>query len=245
MKKILIPLCILIALSLGCKRVRHIPDEEIQKIHEKRAYTYKVDHLFKPTIIPLSEPVIGLVGINKKNSFVTMNEKMEFCLVKMEDDGYLDIDVVVDGFPGQYYAEYFSESESTIVWQRYKDYLNFLDIESKKTTKIKGNNELNDSIHQVFLVDVEKSKVLITSFKVGDEYWRKKNTYYILYDFNKNEIIFKSPLLSGVLFPYNKNKLLFEESTYVGSDEKRIVKWHIVDLHFKKREHNSLTREYK
>jgi len=185
----------------------------------------------------LDSPITGIVGINKKNSFVTMNDRREFCMVTLGEEGEVKVERIVKGFPGRG-GPYYSENESTLVWQQDDVVLSFLDVETKEAHKIYGTTDSQERVKYAFVADPEKKLVFILVLLAkyeADKPWM----YYALYDFKQDKIIYKTPLINGPLYPYMKDKFLYAESV----DEDTRVKWRITDMYFKKQEENALTRE--
>ena len=225
--------------AIGSYGAEKISDEEKREIYKKREYdtTMQLKEVFKPMLLPVPERITGIVGINKKNSFVARNDRREFCMVTLGEEGEVKVERIVKGFPGRG-GPYYSENESTLVWQQDDVVLSFLDVETKEAHKIYGTTDSQERVKYAFVADPEKKLVFILVLLAkyeADKPWM----YYALYDFKQDKIIYKTPLINGPLYPYMKDKFLYAESV----DEDTRVKWHITDMYFKKQEENALTRE--
>jgi hypothetical protein len=146
-----------------------------------------------------------------------------------------DIEVIVPGFPGIFGNTCYSDSEHNVVWMKNGRGLYGLDVETKEHAHSVITNDYTVEIRPDFLADAEENIIFIDIVPPWPEF-----NHFVLYNINKNEIIFKSEEYGGQFFPF-KNKTMFF-SRNITINEKDGYEWQIVDFSFKKVEENTLTK---
>jgi hypothetical protein len=230
LKKSFIIFFIFIAFGVNSINVK----KENELILKNKGFGEEKMKRLEPVIIQLNKQIEGIVGVNKDDCFVTLNKDREFSLAEIIDEKTVQIKPTVDGFPG-YDGDYIkSDSTNNIVWMVRGRGLYFLDLETKKTGRCFASQDGNDKVLNSFLVDPEKKIFLIHISQLTPV----KGYFYVLYDLNKNDIIFTSELYHGKPNPFRKDMILFEE--FLGGP---LSKWWVSDLHLKEKKENKLTKE--
>ncbi len=230
-------------LFIQCNKFRCSSTNNIQInniIYEKKGYNDSVKKRLKPMILHSNDNIGDIVGINKTNTMVTINED-GFCLLTITKEGAIKIDPIVKDFPPNRGTSIHSDSRYNIVWMQSGRGLYFLDVETKKTGHCNAAPGLgNNRLGPVFLADPEKKIFLITILEPFKKY--KKCIYYILYDLNADKIIFTSPKYQGFTFPF-EGKILFKLQEFNAKKDDYEFIWRFVDIYMNKLEENKLTKE--
>jgi hypothetical protein len=190
-------------------------------------------------IVKIPKEINGLAGLNIKNTLATINDKGEFAFIRIADNGTVDIDPIVPGFPGDFGAKFYSDSENNVLWMIRGRGFYCLDIETKKTGHCTASIDGNAKILTNFLADPVKK---IFYIEIAPPY--PLRSYYVLYDLLKNNIDFRSRRFDGIMYPFYDNTFLFCE--FIEEKDIELLKWQIVDHKYSqetKSKENKLVKE--
>lgn len=192
----------------------------------------------KPQVIRTDKPILYLLPINEPNRLAGLNNKGEFCLLTIDKMGQVDTQTIVPGFPDNPGSDWHSDPQNKMLWQVRLRGFYALDIQTKQTRHIAGSGNTSDEIIHSCLIDPEKKIFYIEVVDHGkpDEPY----CFFTLYDFNKDEKIYKSDWVSVSIFPLNKEKILFQE--YYPGPDGTLIRWFISDLKMQNKIENKLTK---
>ena len=189
----------------------------------------------KPLILKSNKSFYGLHTIDKKNSVATVR-KGEFCFLTIDKNGFTDVKPILKGFPPREPAkERETDSDGEFMWQQEGRGFRVIEIETKKTGYCLASANIHTQIHKVMLINKEKKIFLIHLV----DYSIKKPpfSFYVLYDFNKDKIVYQSSYFRGGVYYLNDNELFWRIGSVSG--------WYISDLYLKRKESNELTKKKK
>ena len=212
--RILILLLILIISLTFCTNTKR----EHEEILLKKGYI-DMEKRLKPEIVQINKFIDGLWGLNLRNKVGTVNEKGEFCLLELEENYNIKLEVISPGFPPYLSDKYYSDNEHNMIWMLGGRGFYALDLETKETRHLVVSYFGDDGILNSFLADPEKKIFFIEVV----QYNLNPTQYYILYDFIQDKIIFESPIFKGLMFRFYDHHLLYCE--FIKVEGKYIRKW--------------------
>ena len=195
----------------------------------------------KPMILPNFKPIEEILGINKQNYLAAINKKGEFCLLEIDEAGVIiDMNPIIHSFPSDFGSSYHSDNEHNVLWQIEGRGFTVLDIKTEATGDCIVSYNADDKVLNSFLVDADNKIFLIDMSRLDrNTLCSIKGFLYVLYDLNKNKIIFESPIYGGTVYPFNNNLLFCE---YIG-EKHDMLKWYIIDFYLDNKKENKLTKK--
>ncbi len=210
------------------------------KIYNKKGFSDPMKKRLKPEILYTSDKVAGIVAINKKNRLVTINEDGYFSFVEITNAGMVKIDPIIEGFPPVEGAQIFSDHN--IVWMQRGRGLYFLDTDTLKTGHCNAAPGMgNSKLGAMYLVDPENKIFYIRILEPFDKY--NPCTYYIIFDLNKNEIVFTSPKFRGAMYPFTNDTLLFNTRKHIEKNDTNVPVWQVIDFKMNVLKDNKLIKK--
>ncbi|MBN2443857.1 MAG: hypothetical protein JXJ04_21020, partial [Spirochaetales bacterium] len=209
-----------------------VTEEEKKQIFTEKGFNLMPETL-KPVILKSNTFFMGLHEINKLNSVATVSNG-EFCFLTIDKNGFIEVEPILKGFPPPEPAkDRETDFDGKFMWQKEGRGFRVIEIETKKTGYCLASANINAQIHNVMIIDKENKIFLIHLV----DYAVKKPpyTFYVLYNFKEDKIIYESPYIRGILYYLNDNKLLWRLGSASG--------WYMVDIYLNKYEPNELTKK--
>jgi len=224
-------LMIIIVINLGFI-FNTVNSQELEIIYEEKGFN-KLAKDLKPIILE-TPSFYRLREVDQKNCVAVINEKGEFSLLKISDKGEVSIKTLSEDFPSFIGEELFSDFKHNILWQVRGRGLYIFDIKTKKTAHTIPISNFNYSIITTFLADPDK-KIFYTglvNYAIDDP----SSFRYTLTDINKDNLLHKSPLISGLHYQLTDDLFLFND--YLNNS----LKWYVTNLDLEKKQGNKLTK---
>lgn len=211
-----------------------IRGEEAVKIYKEKG----VDSpgYFKPEIVVLKQPLYGIYEIGMENCFLSRNNRGEYCIGTIKENGSISAEPVLAGFPPYSGEALNTDPWHNIVWQKEGRYVRVLELDTKNPHGFSSTGKLGGSINLIFLADPEKNILFIEL--VNYQKHEIPYCFYVLYDMNKKKIIYTSPYINPEFVGFNNGDILHNE--WISNTEQ---KWYIKDLYLNNKRENDLTRE--
>ena len=212
-------------LLIQCNIVKNPPkvtNEEKEQIYIEKGYNYMSDTL-KPVILKSNTTFHGLHEIDKMNSVATVS-KGEFCFLTIDKNGFIAVEPILKGFPPPEPAkERETDFDGKFMWQKEGRGFRVIEIDTKKTGYCLASGNIHAQIHNIILINRVKKifLILLVDFAIQ----KLPYSFYILYDFTKDKIIYESPYMDGFLYYLYDDELL----TIMGKNN--IMHWYITDIY--------------
>ena len=137
----------------------------------------------------------NLMQVNISNSFAYAIGG-EFYMATIDKSGRVATKVLSPGFPGKEGDTYESDDQANFIWMRNGRGVYIYDINANINRHVVASADGNNDIGQIIVADQQKKIMFIEVMeppKDGPLYTDKLTTYYVQYDFLKDEIVFATP----------------------------------------------------
>lgn len=194
-----------------------LTDEEKQQIFNEKGFNSMKKRL-KPEIIQTDKSILAITSINMKNTLGALDRNGEFCLLTIDNDGIIDINVVLPGHPEKKSFDLYSDSINNNMWVVRGRGLYFIYLETKNTAHVIASNDGNGAIYTVFTA-YPKERIMGIVFTNCSGC----STNLLLYDLPGQKRINELNIGSGRVYPYYDNKIL--TCFYEKKDGKKTKIW--------------------
>lgn len=193
----------------------------------------------KPIKINSFRKISGISGIARQDHLAGINGKGEFITIQIDHKLKAHLKTVVPKFPPFDGWELKSDNEYNFIWKTRGRGLYALDIETQKTGHCISSNNGNDKVVNTQLIDPENKIFMIELSRLGPGLSGLAGFIYVLYDLNRDKIIFESEIYAA--HTYRLNDQYNFHCDILGKDHD-ILKWYLIDKSNKKIE-NKLTQK--